>query len=373
MANVYWHGDGGNWSDHATHWFNATNGGGGGHGAAPGIDDNAIFDANSFDNPAQTVTVDAIANCLNMDWTGATNTPTLTVNNNLRISGNFTPIAAMVTNGTSYISITSDCTFTTNNHSFTVRVSLQETTGKTTTLVGNFTSNTLVYVQGGILNSGGYSITCTTFTDKANTVARTLNLGSSVITCTGWDFKAAALTLTNATHTINISGTGSFANASVTGSFGTVNLNGTAHTISGSNTFQKLTLKADTTQTTTFTDGTTQTILLPVFTGSSGKIKTLKGSGALGWALTKTGTPLVNCDYMDITGGTANPDLCWYAGPTTHSIDGTGNTRWYFTSPLLGLSTSGGTLYSIQSGGTKGVAGALNNATVSGGTIVSNA
>ena len=98
MANVYWHGDGGNWSDFTNHWFNATDGGGGSHGAAPGTDDNAIFDLNSFDSASQTVTVDATASCLDMDWTGATNNPTLGGSSLLNIYGSLTFIAAMTVN-----------------------------------------------------------------------------------------------------------------------------------------------------------------------------------------------------------------------------------------------------------------------------------
>ena len=82
MANVYWFGGTGNWSDQANHWSNNSgNNPASLHGAAPGSDDNVLFDANSFTDVDQVVTIDATAYCLAMDWTGALYTPTLTILN----------------------------------------------------------------------------------------------------------------------------------------------------------------------------------------------------------------------------------------------------------------------------------------------------
>jgi len=74
MADRYWIGDGGSWADTA-HW-SASSGGAGGE-TAPGINDAAFFDSNSFTTGGQTVTADAVSILLRtMDWTGVTNSPT---------------------------------------------------------------------------------------------------------------------------------------------------------------------------------------------------------------------------------------------------------------------------------------------------------
>jgi len=87
-ADYFWVGGTGNWSDVINHWA-TTSGGGTFHWEVPGEGDNVIFDANSFDAPGQVVTIDVIATCHNMDWTGVTNNPTLEgdTGNNLEIWG----------------------------------------------------------------------------------------------------------------------------------------------------------------------------------------------------------------------------------------------------------------------------------------------
>ena len=68
MADRFWIGGTGRWSDASKHWASIS----GGSGAAsnlPTINDNVRFDANSFD-ASGTITLDISANCLNFDWTG---------------------------------------------------------------------------------------------------------------------------------------------------------------------------------------------------------------------------------------------------------------------------------------------------------------
>ena len=89
-----------------------------------------------------------------------------------------------------------------------------------------------------------------------------------------------------------------------------------------------MTLKADTTQTITFTDGSTQTITTPVFTGSSGKVKTLVGTSTAGWTITKVGGGIVVCDYLALSYSEGRPQRTWIAG--IHSTDTIGNTGWLF-------------------------------------------
>src|SRR5258705_8866492 len=73
-ANYYWVGGSGAWND-LNHW--ATSSGGTIlHGQIPTALDDVFFDANSFTNSSQTVTVNVTqAICKNMDWTGVTFNP----------------------------------------------------------------------------------------------------------------------------------------------------------------------------------------------------------------------------------------------------------------------------------------------------------
>src|SRR5690348_13596722 len=76
-ADYYWVGGTGNWSDYASHWA-TTSGGNVFHVTIPTLNDNVYFDANSFSAASQSVTFDnTFIYCNNMDWSGATNTPTV--------------------------------------------------------------------------------------------------------------------------------------------------------------------------------------------------------------------------------------------------------------------------------------------------------
>jgi len=92
MSNRYWIGDSGNTNDTAE--WSATTGGAGG-ASVPTSADNVFFDANSFSGGGLTVTVNATFSCLNMDWTGATNSPTFAGASAIQLYGNLTLISAM--------------------------------------------------------------------------------------------------------------------------------------------------------------------------------------------------------------------------------------------------------------------------------------
>lgn len=75
--DYYWVGNGGNWSDYATHWATSS-GGSEFHSRVPGVLDNVYFDENSFSEEFQVVTIDGDqANCHDMDWTGVLFNPGL--------------------------------------------------------------------------------------------------------------------------------------------------------------------------------------------------------------------------------------------------------------------------------------------------------
>lgn len=96
-ANMYWIGNGGNWND-PNHWSYTS--GGPSAGCFPFQDKNVFFDANSFSIPGQSVTIDSNAYCMDMDWTGVTNSPTLEIpaQKGIHIFGSLTLNPAMNVN-----------------------------------------------------------------------------------------------------------------------------------------------------------------------------------------------------------------------------------------------------------------------------------
>jgi hypothetical protein len=307
MANVYWFGNGGNWSDQANHWSNNSgNVPASLHGAAPGTDDNAIFDLLSFTLAAQTVTVDAAASCLNMDWTGATNTPTLAVGTqSLIYNGNAVFIAAMVITGTTgeIRSAGTGKTLTTNTLSIGCRVGVS---AGSLTLGDAFIGTNRFYVSGGTFSSANFGITCTNFWDGTSATAKTFTLGSSTVNCTAFDMTGSNNTFTANTATINVSG----ANVALgNADYGDAdfNLNGTAHTVSGSPTGIGVFTRngtATNANSITLTSGTTLTCTTFAMIGNSRAnqlhvLTTTLGSPATITATNWTGTN--NADLMDIT------------------------------------------------------------------------
>ena len=79
-AQYYWVGGSGNWTDYANHWATSS-GGNTFHTSVPGSTDDVIFDANSFSQSGQTVTLDtSMSYCNSMDWTGVLHNPGLVGN-----------------------------------------------------------------------------------------------------------------------------------------------------------------------------------------------------------------------------------------------------------------------------------------------------
>lgn len=331
--NVYWVGDAGNWTDDDNHWA-LTSGGAPADGNLPGDNTNVHFDENSFTTSGQTVTIDAAAYCKDMDWTGATYNPTMAIGA-LHISayGNVTFTSDMTINATSYgwwIDLKGNTTQelttagVTNN-----KLIIQFNTASNLSLQDDLICGQVNFSRGSITtNNHNITAVSSIIADWGiqikGTTAKTMNLGSSVITTSEWDYEASGLTLNEGASTINCSG--AFNGNGET--YNIVNLTGNS-TVSGSNTFAQLNLVSGTTQTITFTDGTTQTITSDAdLSGSIGHIHTLKGSGTSGWNLRYTGDGYLNYDYLSLSYSTATPDLTWYAGE--NSIDGTHNAGWYY-------------------------------------------
>lgn len=303
----YWRSNGGNWSDNTNHW--STTSGGAGGASLPTSATCVRFDANSFAAPAQTVTVDAVANCRDMDWTYATNTPTFAGSSYFNTYGNITWLAAgsMVSSYSGEFSWRPfDNTLFDSKGLVFANTFNFDGTGKVTLLDTLNAGGNQITFNTANLDTNGKTVTCGYFTDYGSASAKTVTLGASTLNCTQWSFTGGLLTLTANTATINVSGIGNFAGGNAT-TYNNVNLNGTAHTVSGNNTFVNLTRNgtATKTDTLTLTVGTVQTITgVCNLHGNSVTNRLLVQSSILGTRAylhptSWTGTDAV--DFMDIS------------------------------------------------------------------------
>jgi len=315
-----------NWNS-VESWSAASGGTGG--ASVPTSSDNVYFDANSFTGASQVVTVDAGANCLDMDWTGATNTPILSNLNGIYIFGSLTLGAMSITAsvGVVFSSTSTGRTVTTNG--VDIGIFYFNGVGGGWTLQDAFTSGAYGALQAGTLNTNGQTVTTASTFDAGNGAGvKVLTLGSSIVNCAFLEYPGSNLTLTANTATINCSG--NFAGGGIT-TYNIVNLTGATSTISGSNTFAELNLASGTTQTITFTDGTTQTVTDADLGGSAGHVHTLVGTAAAGWAISKASGRLLGA-YLDLSYSTATGGAAFYA--RNNSVNTVGNTGWMFREPV---------------------------------------
>ncbi len=247
--------------------------------------------------------------CLNMDWTGATNSPQLLINGGvLNFYGSLTFIAAMTVTGSDYGLVANGSldtmTITSNGLTINRYLDTGSFTG-TLTLNDALSLSSLLYHNSGTVVTNNQTVTLTGVFNLQSAGVKTLTLGSSTINCVGWNYSGSNLTLTANTATINVSGTGAFAGGAIT-TYNNINLNGTAHTVSGAFTCVILTRNGTATKTdsVTFTSGTTLTCTTCAMIGNSATNRLLVQSSTLGTAAIITATNwtgTVNVDIMDIT------------------------------------------------------------------------
>jgi hypothetical protein len=367
--NMYWYGGTGNYNSssvidiNAYHWSNLSNGAGAKRLPNPTATNSVYFDANSFTVASKTVSLDTIAYCHDMNWTGALWSPVFQdsgTNRILYISGSLTLVASMTFNiGGSgnqlrFTSSTNE-TITTNGVILNLKYgamnaiffegatgiwTLQDDAifgGNVTLDYGTLdTNNKTVSFNDGIGNVMGFS------SSNANT--RTLTLGSSIINCASWTTTTTTnLIFTANTATINCSGNFSgggltaYSTVNITGAstisgnntFTTLNITGATASITGNNTITTFTTPSGTTQTFTITAGTVQTITgTATLSGDSTHTHTFTSGNT--WTISKaSGTVVAN--YLSLSYSTASGGALFYAGSA--STNGGNNTGWIWKTP----------------------------------------
>ena len=265
-----------------------------------------------------------------MDWTGATNSPTITVSNVLNLLGSLTTIGAMTFGGASNIEFeaTDARTITTNGTAIdvsTLRFFGSNVSTGSWTLQDNLTTKT-IYLRYGTLITANFNITCSgQFYDNGQTAISGLTLGNSVITCADWSFNPTNFTLNAGSSTIKVTTTGTFGGGGLT--YHNVELNSTAHTISGDNSkFKAIKVGRAAAVTITGTAGETYTVE-SFFATDNNNTLTMDSTGAA-WTLTGN-SGYCELNYTNLTNVVAGYKYMYYAGDV--STDGTGNTNWIFT------------------------------------------
>ncbi len=198
MANRYWVGGTGNWDGSDTsHWSSSTGGASG--ASAPTLSDDVFFDANSFSATGQTVSItDAVFNntrCKKMDWSAATNNPSLVngTSGSIGTAGNII-LNPNMTFSFSHTLVMKNTTgnITIDFAGLTIPAGLQFnlTDGNSVDLLNNIICTAAVSVNtdtaqtgnAAVFNTNGWDITCSDFSLTGATSGPTYNFSTSTIT-----------------------------------------------------------------------------------------------------------------------------------------------------------------------------------------------
>lgn len=335
-ADAYWVGGSGNWNDPTNHW--ATSSGGAPNVAnMPDGTSNVHIDNNS-DSGATTITFNANSSVLNIDFSAMDAVITfaganiLTVNGSFTLSSlltwtytgtiNFSATATGKTITTAGIALNSPITFNGIGGGWTLQDNFTNGVGRTVTLSnGALDTNSKTVSIGGLTGSGAS--------------ARSLTLGTTTMSITGWDFTTTTnLTFSAVSSTINMTGGGyTFALGGLT--YGTVTLytnNSNADIITGANAFTNLRVIGS----NTFVDGVrfgadqviTGTLTWTGYNGSH-RLRVQSNTSGTSRQITAAAVAITNSDISDMVGvGAAS----WNISAGLNSDYG-GNLGIIFTTP----------------------------------------
>ncbi len=365
MADRYWVGGSGNWTDATNHWA-TTSGGAPGAGNLPTASDNAIFDAAS-NTTAYTVTINGAAVCLDLNFSAApsvSGTITWAGSSGMTISGGMTLLSGMTRTftGTLLFNATSGTrVLTCNSVSLASAITLNGV-GGTWQHADGMTNNGSLTLTNGTWDTNGQTISLTFFS-SSNSNTRVITLGASSITVssagTSWDCGTSTnLTVTANTATITCTGGSAiFAGGGKTW-YNLVHNGGGLDSISGVNTFTNVTFNGTAVKSDSFRlfDNQTVTGTFTV-TGNFAINRVRVFSDTIGTqrTITAAAVSLTNVDFEDIVGagaaswtGTSLGDCGNNSGITT---DTPVNRYWVATS---GGNWSATSSWASSSGGASG-------------------
>jgi hypothetical protein len=276
---------------------------------------------------------------------GATNnvTTSITLNNSspayFTHSGTLTTTTIAITNGslTSYGNV--NCTtFTIGNGNASFFNNIVTVTGIVTLTSGelyseNSTFSSSTFVCSATANIRSISLTrCSWTLTGTGTVWNVVDGGTIALNTSSLDIY---ITNTSATA-ITFAGAGQFYGKLFIRR-GAINTNQV--TITGDNSFYGLYHTGGSTQTLTFTGGSTNYIFDTFAVGSSSAVTNINSSSSsTPFNIYKGFSGLVICNNVSITRSAASPDNTWYA---INSTNVAGNTGWIFSAPSRRLSSLG--------------------------------
>lgn len=271
-------------------WF--TTSGGAVAARFPLAQDTAVFDASSFGAASKVITIGVAGLRIGtINWTGATNTPTLSLDAALNIYGSLTLITAITFSGASLPTFKGRGSYTLTNSGRTFPGSLTvDAFGGTLTLQDAAIVTTALTLTRGTLTANNFAVTASTFS-SAGTSTRTLNMGTATWTVSGtttvWDTSTTTgLTLNASTSTVAIT------NASATQkTFAGGGLAYSSLTLSGAGSGAYTISGASTSFTGTTTVSNTGSASVDLFGSATVTHKTVTFAGAtVTWAGSTAGT-----------------------------------------------------------------------------------
>jgi len=311
MANVYWFGGTGNWSD-AAHWSNNSgNSPESLHGSAPGADDDVVFDTlSSSEEAAYTVTVDAAATCkdFTMDGPSATDatkvtwagTAALAISGNMNLSGGTAGItqtyAGVITFNAASGTITIDTNSVVQSCRFSFTGGCTYSLSNDLTISASSTSNAL-NLDSGIFDANGKSVI---FTGGANIIEGEFTF-------------------------FNLTKTGTTAKTNYIKFFNSVTITGT-FTINGNSSTSRILVQSK-------TIGSAITIDAAIVTITNADFQDITGAGAGSWDLSAITGLSGDC------GG--NSGITFTTSDTMYFMKASGDDNWS-TAGNWFLATDGG-------------------------------
>jgi hypothetical protein len=384
MADRYWVGGTGNWSDTAR-W--STGSGGGGGASVPTNADNVFFDDSSAAGTF-TVTIDtAAAVCASFDASGITNAArkmTLTGTTSvglLSVNGNWTNPSATYFAWTTWtgntVTFAATGTIITNAVSFVPAIIINGTSA-TMTLGGALTASSTITLTNGTFDTSGsnYSLSATGITISANSNTRALNLNASAVTLSGTspytDSSTGGYTLSAGTSTITCSN----ANPTFNGAgktFYNVAFSSAASgfpIINGANTFNDFSVtsrNATGTKTVTFGANTTVNGTLTLGAANTAIRRIFVVSSTIGTQRTLTVATFAattDVDFRDIQAAGASVSVAnWNSAGTSRfgNVGGNGNKITFDTPKTVYWNLAAGGNWSATAWATTTGSGAAVN------------
>lgn len=297
---------------------------------------------------SQTITVDMPRFGKNIDFSGATNPPSLGASLNFSIFGSLTMHSSQGTSGTFTITFEGrgSHTITSGTNQWGHSLSV-DSFGGTYQLQTDVSTGASVILLNGTFDWNHKNIRAANHQTNVTTTRAILNATGRLTLTTAptiWTINTTNLTFDPSDLEIDI--LSSSANARTFNLAGLhygliqYNANGGALTLSGGGEIDRLRVRPTVAQTINITSGTTVIIHNYDINGSTGKLKTLKSTSGGSPATISTPSGIVSMDYMSIQDITATGGADFYAG--THSTNVSGNTGITFTaSPIDGTSIFG--------------------------------